>query len=89
MKFLSAYLTAPSCDMAGRLSHAHRTLPNALCLQAALARYVSFSPQAQQAQVYSLLQELLGRHSSDDFLYIYLVLINQYVSEVGARSAAQ
>jgi hypothetical protein len=49
---------------------------------------MSFSQEAQQAQLWSLLQELLGRHSSDDFLYIYLVLINQYVVEVSALPAA-
>ena len=51
-------------------------------LQRALASYASFSNEAKQAQLWSLLNDLLGRRSSDDFLYVYLVLVNQFVVEV-------
>jgi hypothetical protein len=33
-------------------------------------------------QVHATVQELFERNSSDDFLFVFLVLINQYVREV-------
>jgi hypothetical protein len=82
---LPAHCLPTACPLPAHCLPTACPLP-AHCLQAALAQHLSSSQQAQQAQVYALLQELLARHNSDDFLYTYLVLINQYVTEVGGMA---
>ncbi|GAX80573.1 hypothetical protein CEUSTIGMA_g8010.t1 [Chlamydomonas eustigma] len=47
-----------------------------------LAQKVSFGPQAKSAELFSTLKTLLGRRNSDDFLFIFLVLIDQFIRPV-------
>lgn len=47
-----------------------------------LAAKVYFSPQAKDAKAYETLQVLFGRKNSDDFLFMFLVLVNQYIRPV-------
>ncbi|GLC46027.1 Vitamin D3 receptor [Pleodorina starrii] len=48
----------------------------------ALARRLPWTPDGRGLEVWDTLQLLLGRHDSDNFLFVYLVLINQYVTTV-------
>ncbi len=43
-----------------------------------------WTPDAPGVAVWDTLQLLLGRHDSDNFLFVYLVLVNQYVATVPA-----
>ncbi len=47
-----------------------------------LVNKVPSSAPAKAAGVHSTLKELLGRRNSDDFLFIFLVLINEFVRPV-------
>lgn len=48
------------------------------------ARAVSWSREARAARVLGTLADLFGRATSDDLLYTWLVVINEYVTEVPA-----
>lgn len=45
-------------------------------------RRLPWTPDAPGVAVWDTLQLLLGRHDSDNFLFVYLVLVNQYVTTV-------
>ncbi|GIL69876.1 hypothetical protein Vretimale_10100 [Volvox reticuliferus] len=48
----------------------------------ALARRLPWSSDGQGLEVWDTVQQLLRRHDSDNFLFVYLVLVNQYVTTV-------
>lgn len=53
-------------------------------------RRLSWSPDAKALSLHSTAQDLFKRHTSDDFLVMFLILINQYVTpvpQVSERSA--
>ncbi|GFR46611.1 hypothetical protein Agub_g8215 [Astrephomene gubernaculifera] len=47
-----------------------------------LARKLPWTPDGRELELWDRLQLLLGRHDSDNFLFVYLVLINQYIAPV-------
>ncbi|KAG2437394.1 hypothetical protein HXX76_006046 [Chlamydomonas incerta] len=47
-----------------------------------LARKLTWTPDGAGLAVWDTVQLLLGRHDSDNFLFVFLVLVNQYVSTV-------
>lgn len=47
-----------------------------------LAEKVGFSAEARAARVLKTIDSLWGRHTSDDLLFIWLVLLNEYVTPV-------
>eukprot|EP00878_Enallax_costatus_P027242 GHUV01029305.1.p1 GENE.GHUV01029305.1~~GHUV01029305.1.p1 ORF type:complete len:554 (+),score=141.83 GHUV01029305.1:251-1663(+) len=47
-----------------------------------LAQYVGFSGEARSARVMKTLDSLWSRRTSDDLLFIWLVLLNEYVTPV-------
>eukprot|EP00955_Chlamydomonas_euryale_P055802 356224-Chlamydomonas_euryale.AAC.2 len=56
---------------------------------ASLLAKLPFTPQAADARaaaLYGTLRELLLRRNSDDFLFVFLVLVNEYVTNVDAVS---
>ncbi|PNW78726.1 hypothetical protein CHLRE_09g388060v5 [Chlamydomonas reinhardtii] len=47
-----------------------------------LARKLTWTPDGAGLAVWDTVQLLLGRHDSDNFLFVFLVLVNQYVTTV-------
>ncbi|KAG2453105.1 hypothetical protein HYH02_002436 [Chlamydomonas schloesseri] len=47
-----------------------------------LARKLTWTPDGAGMAVWDTVQLLLGRHDSDNFLFVFLVLVNQYVTAV-------
>ncbi|GFH24831.1 Violaxanthin de-epoxidase, partial [Haematococcus lacustris] len=47
-----------------------------------LAARLPFTTAAKTQQLWTTLQDLWSRHTSDDLLFVVLVLINQYVMPV-------
>ncbi|KAG2484866.1 hypothetical protein HYH03_016352 [Edaphochlamys debaryana] len=47
-----------------------------------LARKLSWTPDGAGVAVWDTVQLLMSRHDSDNFLFVFLVLINQYVTTV-------
>ncbi|GLI62480.1 hypothetical protein VaNZ11_005111 [Volvox africanus] len=48
----------------------------------ALARRLPWTPDGKGLEVWDTVQQLLRRHDSDNFLFVYLVLVNQFVTTV-------
>jgi len=46
------------------------------------AQFLSFTPQAKAAHLFGTIKDLWRRHTSDDLLFVFLVLINEYVTPV-------
>lgn len=64
-------------------THNPEQLPTSLFFSVLVhCRAASFLPDAKSLEVVAITQELWGRYSSEDFLFIFLVLINQYVTPV-------
>lgn len=47
-----------------------------------LPRLLPWTPDGKALEVHRLAGELMARHTSDDFLFIYLVVVNQFVTTV-------
>ncbi|GBF99961.1 hypothetical protein Rsub_12654, partial [Raphidocelis subcapitata] len=74
-------------DCAPALAAAHRVdgfAPASAGALAALAARLGWSSEARAARVLGTLGELWGRHTSDDLLFTFLVVINEYITEVPA-----
>jgi hypothetical protein len=83
----AALPTALFWDCAPRLAARHRAdgfAPAAPGPLAALAARVGWTREGRAAGVLRTLAELWGRHTSDDLLYTWLVVINEYFT-VGRR----